>query len=61
MNAEMVITTEKDWMRISAMKQPRSPMAYLTIRFSILGEQSQFFEMIRKARAKRELPAVAGF
>ena len=52
LNAALVITTEKDWMRISSMGPPRSHMAYLTIRFSILDEKAGFFEMIRTARDK---------
>jgi tetraacyldisaccharide 4'-kinase len=49
LNAATIITTEKDWMRISSMDFPRSHMAYLTIRFSVLGDRSEFFEMIRKS------------
>ena len=53
MHAEMAITTEKDWTRISSLEQPRAQLAYLTIRFSILGDRNRFFEMIRKFREKR--------
>lgn len=52
LNAALVITTEKDWMRISSVEQPRSQMAYLTIRFSILGDRNIFFQMIRSRREK---------
>ena len=53
MNAELAVTTEKDWMRISSLEKPRAQMAYLTIRFSILDDRKGFFEMIRKFREKR--------
>lgn len=52
LNAATIITTEKDWMRISSMDFPRSHMAYLTIRFSVLGDRSEFFEMIRESKEK---------
>ena len=50
LNAPWVITTEKDWMRVSSMVGFRSHMAYLTIKFSILGDRSAFFELIRNRK-----------
>ncbi len=46
--AELVLTTEKDWMRICAMEEPPPPsLAFLTIRFSLLGDGNPFYEMVR--------------
>jgi tetraacyldisaccharide 4'-kinase len=46
--ADLIITTEKDWVRIAALIPEGKPVAYLTVRFDLLNEEKEnFFTMIR--------------
>lgn len=46
--ADYILTTEKDWVRISSFAPICREMAYLSIRFVILDEQEGFFEILKK-------------
>ena len=48
-NAHCLLTTEKDWTRISAFDPAPPEIGYLCIRFSILSAQKEFFEMVHTA------------
>ena len=45
--AEYVITTEKDWVRVSPFAADRPDMAYLSINFELMSGQDEFFRMIK--------------
>ena len=45
-NGDFMITTEKDWIRLEQIKFNYSRLSYLTIAFSILENQEEFYEMI---------------
>ncbi|MDB9822650.1 tetraacyldisaccharide 4'-kinase [Deltaproteobacteria bacterium] len=51
--AEFLITTEKDWVRLEKIVPEYSDLAYLTIRFSLLSGQDEFFNMVRERVEKR--------
>jgi tetraacyldisaccharide 4'-kinase len=46
--ADLLITTEKDWVRAAPLIPEGQPAAYLTVRFDILNEKDRFFSMIRE-------------
>ncbi|MBW1999491.1 MAG: tetraacyldisaccharide 4'-kinase [Deltaproteobacteria bacterium] len=46
--ADLIITTEKDWARMGHLDTGRTELAYLTVRFVLLGEEDRFFAMIRE-------------
>ncbi len=46
--ADLIITTEKDWMRIKDMNIRYPELGYLRIRFEIVSDKSLFFNMIRE-------------
>jgi tetraacyldisaccharide 4'-kinase len=54
LQAECVLTTEKDWVRIEDSIPQYSELAYLTVRFSILDGADTFFSMIKERLGKRE-------
>ena len=43
---DFIVTTEKDWIRLENMKLNYSKLAYLSITFSILEKQEEFYKMI---------------
>ena len=45
--AEYVISTEKDWVRVSPFAAGRPDMAYLSIKFALTSGQDGFFRMIK--------------
>ncbi|MBW2031522.1 MAG: tetraacyldisaccharide 4'-kinase [Deltaproteobacteria bacterium] len=49
---DLIITTEKDWVRIDHLGIGETELAYLTVRFKLL-EEKPFFDMIRE-RMERE-------
>jgi tetraacyldisaccharide 4'-kinase len=51
--AELLITTEKDWVKAAALIPEGQPAAYLTVRFDILNEKDRFFTMIREHIARK--------
>ncbi len=48
LDAEFIVTTEKDWVRIKDLVSDCSVMAYLKIRFGILSGEEKFFELLGK-------------
>ena len=51
MHAECMVTTEKDWVRLKDLGIQPLDLAFLRIRFELLGEGEKFFNMIQnKAR-----------
>jgi len=46
-NADYMLTTEKDWVRLENLVNDYSDLAYLTIKFNILSDQDAFFGMIK--------------
>ncbi len=44
--AQYILTTEKDWMRISSMEQIPPELAYLSIEFILLSDHDTFFRII---------------
>ena len=51
--AQYILTTEKDWMRIAAIWSECSEIAYLSIQFSFLPGQEGIFRMIDNAYRKK--------
>ena len=52
-NAQYILTTEKDWMRIASIWPKCSEIAYLSIQFSFLPGQEGMFRMISDAYRKQ--------
>lgn len=50
--ADCLITTEKDWVRIEGALKECPDLAYLRIRFAIANESKNFFEMIKEKAEK---------
>ncbi|MBW2609148.1 MAG: tetraacyldisaccharide 4'-kinase [Deltaproteobacteria bacterium] len=50
--ADLMVTTEKDWVRLENIASGYPDLTYLTIRFTLLSGQDRFFRMI-KDRAER--------
>jgi tetraacyldisaccharide 4'-kinase len=48
-NADCLLTTEKDWVRMSSFHPVPPDMGYLCIRFSLVSGESEFFEMVNSA------------
>lgn len=48
LKADYIIITEKDWVRVKNILPEYADMAYLSIKFSLLGETGAFFEMIKE-------------
>ena len=46
--ADMIITTEKDWIRLEGFLKECPDMAYLTIRFKLISGRERLFNMIRE-------------
>ena len=46
-NAQILLTTEKDWMRMAASDCEHSDIAYLSIRFALTSNKDQIFDMIK--------------
>lgn len=53
--AELLITTEKDWMRVSDFVSGDVSASYLTIKFDLPGERERFFQMVRE-KIKTRIP-----
>jgi tetraacyldisaccharide 4'-kinase len=51
--ADLIITTEKDWVRVSALLPEDQPVAYLTVRFDLLNDSESFFAMVREHIIKK--------
>ena len=52
-DAQYILTTEKDWMRVGSMWPECSDVAYLCIQFSFLPGQEGVFRMIENAFRKK--------
>jgi tetraacyldisaccharide 4'-kinase len=52
LNADYLLTTEKDWVRMEGFVPPYPDLAYLTIKFSLLDDREKFFKMV-KEKAER--------
>jgi len=52
LNADYLLTTEKDWVRMESFVPPYPDLAYLTIKFSLLDDSEKFFRMV-KEKAER--------
>jgi tetraacyldisaccharide 4'-kinase len=46
--ADLIITTEKDWMRAASLFPEDQSAAYLTIRFDLMDDKERFFTMVRE-------------
>jgi tetraacyldisaccharide 4'-kinase len=59
-NADCLITTEKDWVRIENLRIHEDKLCYLTVNFELLTERESFFNLVvekvkrRKARWNQE-------
>jgi tetraacyldisaccharide 4'-kinase len=51
--ADYVVTTEKDWSRISPFASMYHDLAYLRIKFAIVSGQDKFFGMIKDKMAEK--------
>jgi tetraacyldisaccharide 4'-kinase len=51
--ADLIITTEKDWVRVAALFPEGQPVAYLTVRFDLLTDRERFFAMVREHVIKK--------
>jgi tetraacyldisaccharide 4'-kinase len=45
--AEYLLTTEKDWVRLEALRPEEPGLGYLEIVFSLLNQEARFFQMLR--------------
>ncbi len=52
--AQYLLTTEKDWMRISSMEFMLPELAYLSIEFVLLSDHDRFFRMIKDGVSSKE-------
>lgn len=51
LHADLMMTTEKDYVRFGPLTRPDEPIGYLTVRFRMVSGAEAFFDMIRgKAR-----------
>jgi tetraacyldisaccharide-1-P 4'-kinase len=50
------VTTEKDWVRLKDLGIQHLDLAFLRIRFELLGEHEKFFNMIKERAKKRQRP-----
>ena len=48
LNADYLLTTEKDWMRIEGLGIEFEALGYVTVEFEILGDEEAFFGMIEE-------------
>jgi tetraacyldisaccharide 4'-kinase len=48
LNADYLLTTEKDWVRMEGSVPPYADLAYLTIKFSLLDDGEKFFRMVKE-------------
>jgi tetraacyldisaccharide 4'-kinase len=55
LNADLLITTEKDYVRLGNLASGESTLGYLTVRFRIISEAETFFELIRGRAEKAGL------
>jgi tetraacyldisaccharide 4'-kinase len=53
-NAQYLMTTEKDWMRIASLAPTCAEMGYLSISFDLLSEKDAFFGMIRREMSRQK-------
>jgi tetraacyldisaccharide 4'-kinase len=51
--ADLLITTEKDWMRAAALITSGQAAAYLTIKFDLINEKERFFAIIKGCVSKK--------
>ncbi|SPD76504.1 Tetraacyldisaccharide 4'-kinase [uncultured Desulfobacterium sp.] len=54
--AQYMITTEKDWMRISSLDLTCRELAYLAIEFVLLSDNNRFFDIVEKRVMQRTKP-----
>jgi tetraacyldisaccharide 4'-kinase len=54
MNADYLITTEKDWVRLEYLETKHQDLAFMEIRFDLIAQQDAFFSMI-KDRMERDV------
>jgi tetraacyldisaccharide 4'-kinase len=56
--ADLIITTEKDWMRAAPLFPEGQAAAYLTIRFDLMDDRERFFAMVKErfTKKKGEIP-----
>lgn len=47
LRADLLITTEKDYVRLGQLAPAEGPLGYLTVRFQIISGAETFFDMIR--------------
>ena len=47
-NAEYLVTTEKDWVRVSSLPVSLADIAYLTIKFALLSRQDELLTFIKQ-------------
>jgi tetraacyldisaccharide 4'-kinase len=59
LNADFLLTTEKDWVRMEHSVPPYPDLAYLTIKFSLLDDGERFFKMVNE-KTKRIRKAESG-
>jgi len=53
--ADLLITTEKDWVRASNMLSGNHSASYLTVRFDFLSGREEFFRMVKeRIKSKKE-------
>ena len=57
MNADYLLTTEKDWVRLEHLEPKNPDLAFLAIKFALISRQELFFSMIRE-RIREEMNGV---
>jgi tetraacyldisaccharide 4'-kinase len=53
LNADYLLTTEKDWVRMEGFVPPYPDLAYLTIKFGLLDDEEKFFTMVKEKAQRR--------
>lgn len=51
--AEFLITTEKDWVRLESIISEYPELAYLKIKFALLSDEENFFNMVKERIEKK--------
>jgi tetraacyldisaccharide 4'-kinase len=59
LGAQYLLTSEKDWVRMTTFAPMCPEMAYLSVKFTLVSDQDKFFKMILRSYANSEKPRTA--
>jgi tetraacyldisaccharide 4'-kinase len=54
LGAQYLLTSEKDWVRMTTFAPMCPEMAYLSVKFTLVSDQDKFFKMILRSYANSE-------